>query len=127
MVGTIWIVVSAVFAATCIWLTVRIVNRRERWAKWTAVALVLTPVLYAVSSGPMKAAVYRRHVTHVSTILSDGTTGIVAASEHDYGKWFPTAYAPLFSASEQRWGEPVNWYWRLFPIRYARDNDRSTE
>ena len=23
------------FAAFCVWLTVRIVNRRERWAKWT--------------------------------------------------------------------------------------------
>jgi len=25
----------AVVAAFCVWLTVRIVNRRERWAKWT--------------------------------------------------------------------------------------------
>ena len=30
------------FAAFCVWLTVRIVNRRERWAKWTlAVALIV--------------------------------------------------------------------------------------
>jgi hypothetical protein len=26
-------------AAFCVWLTVRIVNRRERWAKRTAVAM----------------------------------------------------------------------------------------
>ena len=89
MIGTIWIVVGAAFAATCIWLTVQIVNRRERWAKWTAVALVLTPVLYVLSSGRMKAAVYWRHVTHASTILSDGTKGVVSKSEHCYGKWFP--------------------------------------
>jgi hypothetical protein len=29
------------FAAFCLWLTVRIVNRRERWAKRTAAGLVL--------------------------------------------------------------------------------------
>jgi len=29
------------FAACCLWLGVRIVNRRERWAKWTAVAMAL--------------------------------------------------------------------------------------
>jgi hypothetical protein len=28
-------------AAFCVWLGVRIVNRRERWAKWTAVAFIL--------------------------------------------------------------------------------------
>ena len=26
---------AVAFAALCVWLTVRIVNRRERWAKWT--------------------------------------------------------------------------------------------
>jgi hypothetical protein len=29
------------FAAFCVWLTVRIVNRRERWAIWTAAGLVV--------------------------------------------------------------------------------------
>jgi hypothetical protein len=28
-------VASVAFAAFCIWLGVRIVNRKERWAKWT--------------------------------------------------------------------------------------------
>jgi hypothetical protein len=41
------------FAAFCIWLTVRIINRRERWAKRTAVAIVVAlPALYALSFGP---------------------------------------------------------------------------
>ncbi len=121
MIGTVWIVVAVVFAATCIWLTVRIVNRRERWAKWTAAALALTPVLYVVSSGPVKSVVYRRHVTHASTILPDGTTGIIATCKQSYGNWFPLAYAPLLSASEHPWGEPVNWYWNLFPIRSTHE------
>jgi hypothetical protein len=40
------------FAAFCVWLTVRIVNRRERWAKWTLVVVVVVPVLYVASFGP---------------------------------------------------------------------------
>jgi hypothetical protein len=40
------------FAAFCIWLTIRILNRRERWAKWTLAGVVGVPVLYVVSFGP---------------------------------------------------------------------------
>lgn len=33
---------AVALAAFCVWLTVRIVNRRERWAKWAlAIALAL--------------------------------------------------------------------------------------
>src|SRR5882724_3715941 len=38
------------FAAFCVWLTVRIVNRRERWAKWTLAAVVA--LAYPASIGP---------------------------------------------------------------------------
>jgi H+/Cl- antiporter ClcA len=47
-------VVCAAFAAFFIWLMVRIINRRERWAKWTAVLLapaLISPVLYVLSFG----------------------------------------------------------------------------
>jgi hypothetical protein len=43
---------AVAFAAFCVWLTVRIVNRRERWAKWTLAAVVGVPVLYVLSFGP---------------------------------------------------------------------------
>jgi len=39
------------FAAFCVWLTVRIINRRERWAKWTAVGLIVA-LAYPLSFGP---------------------------------------------------------------------------
>ncbi len=43
---------GAAFAAFCVWLTVRIVNRRERWAKWLALALaILTVAGYPASVG----------------------------------------------------------------------------
>jgi hypothetical protein len=42
------------FAAFCVWLTVRIVNRRERWAKWMALAAAIgIPALYVASFGPV--------------------------------------------------------------------------
>lgn len=48
----IFAVVGAGFAAVAIWLTVRIVNRRERWAKRTLAAVIGLPVLYILSFGP---------------------------------------------------------------------------
>ena len=43
---------AVAFAAFCVWLTVRISNRRERWAKWTLAGVVGVPVLYVASFGP---------------------------------------------------------------------------
>ena len=40
------------FAAFCVWLTVRIVNRRERRAKWTLAGVIILPTLYVLSVGP---------------------------------------------------------------------------
>ena len=43
---------AVAFAAFCVWLTVRTVNRRERWAKWTLTTLACVPILYVLSFGP---------------------------------------------------------------------------
>ncbi len=43
---------TAAFAAFCVWLTVRIVNRGERWAKRLLALAVSLPVLYVASFGP---------------------------------------------------------------------------
>jgi len=45
--------VVVAFAAFCIWLAVRIINRRERWAKWTLAVVVALPALYLASFGPI--------------------------------------------------------------------------
>jgi hypothetical protein len=45
-------VLALASAAFCVWLMVRIVNRRERWAKWTLAATLALPVLYVASFGP---------------------------------------------------------------------------
>ncbi len=45
---------AVAFAAFCVWLAVRIVDRRERWAKRTAIALILWMlVAYPLSMGPI--------------------------------------------------------------------------
>src|SRR5262245_28280537 len=42
------------FVALVVWLTVRIINRRERWAKWTlAGTLIGVPILYVLGFGPV--------------------------------------------------------------------------
>jgi nitrate reductase NapE component len=46
------VAVVAAFAAFCVWLGVRIANRRERWSKWTAAGLVIALVVYPISFGP---------------------------------------------------------------------------
>jgi hypothetical protein len=45
-------IVGVAFAAFCVWLGVRIVNRRERWAKWTLATDIGLPILYVASFGP---------------------------------------------------------------------------
>jgi hypothetical protein len=79
------------FACFCVWLTVRIVNRRERWAKWTLAMVVGLPVLYVASFGPACWFTSRTHI------------GIVN---------LPTVYRPILSAmSESRnAARVVRWY-----------------
>ena len=40
------------FAAFCVSLTARLVNRRERWAKWSLATVIGLPILYFGSLGP---------------------------------------------------------------------------
>ncbi len=45
-------VLGATFGAFGVWLAVRIINRRERWAMRTLTAVVVLPLLYFASFGP---------------------------------------------------------------------------
>jgi hypothetical protein len=61
--GPSWIVrmifpaIAVIVAAICVWLTIRIINRRERWAKRTLVLLLaltlVLPACYGLSTGPV--------------------------------------------------------------------------
>src|SRR5437764_1008616 len=52
MCEAILYVMGMAAAAFAVWLAVRIINRHERWAKWTLAAVVGLPVLYLLSFGP---------------------------------------------------------------------------
>jgi hypothetical protein len=45
-------VLGVSFTAFAVWLAVRIVNRRERWAKRVAIALIVALIVYPLSIGP---------------------------------------------------------------------------
>jgi len=49
--GIVLPTLAVAFAAFCVWLGVRVFNRRERWAKWTAVGLVVM-LAYPMGFGP---------------------------------------------------------------------------
>jgi hypothetical protein len=83
---------AAAFAAFCVWLGVRIVNRRELWAKWTLVVLIGLPVMYVGSFGPacwiarseqfprfgMEFKVASRIYWPFGAILKDGTPTVAS-------------------------------------------------
>ncbi len=52
---------AVAFAAFCVWLAVRIVNRQERWAKRTVWVLVVA-LAYPLSFGPACWIVSRRNI-----------------------------------------------------------------
>jgi hypothetical protein len=82
------------FVAFCIWLGVRIINRREQWAKWLALGLAVNlPVLYVLSFGPVCWVCVR------------------AKSESGCRR-IGSIYAPLlWLGIETTWAiEPLEWY-----------------
>jgi hypothetical protein len=114
-----WAFVGAAYGAAGLWIGVRLFNRRERWAKWTALALAITPLLYGLSSGPLTIVAFSTRLKQESVMLPDGTTRVGVTGETSLGTWFPIAYAPLLWASEQEWGDLVFGYWEFFPSRLA--------
>lgn len=48
----LFILLAPGLAGAGLWLTVRVVNRRERWAMWTLAVVLGLPALYVASLGP---------------------------------------------------------------------------
>jgi hypothetical protein len=112
-----WSVLGVAYAAFWIWLTVRIVNGRRRWARRLAAVAIALPVIYFLTSGPISAIAFETHVAHTPVIRPNGTAVVEATSETNPGVLFAVAYAPLFWVAEQSWGDPVFSYWELFQNR----------
>jgi hypothetical protein len=88
---------------------------------WIVALLIGLPVLYLVTSGPMRTVALRKHpVPAPATTVSVTQRHVVEIRIGDYevgGQWWSKIYRPLIWASGKPWGAPLNWYWRLFPIR----------
>jgi len=92
---------AVAFAALCVWLGVRIFNRRERWAKWTLAVVIAMPVLYVLSFGP--ACLYlTRHVDEM-----DGGE-LVYASEPIMSLYGPLGRLTVYGPRVLR--TPIHWY-----------------
>jgi hypothetical protein len=48
----VWAMIGIALAAFCVWLAVRIINRREKWAMRTAAITGIILIAYPVSTGP---------------------------------------------------------------------------
>ncbi|MGE5193316.1 MAG: hypothetical protein ACM3U2_12545 [Deltaproteobacteria bacterium] len=105
MAETTLTVVGVTLAAFCVWLTVRIINRRERWAKWTLAATIIgTPTLYVLSFGP---ACWLNERTSKEFILTTGDPDNGSYWDNGIGEnVFRSAYKPFFKFAGQYPGWP---------------------
>ena len=98
------------FAAFCVWLTVRIVNRRERWAKWMLAGVVALPILYVASFGPVCWITSRANVEcHALGVCYQPLASAMWRIE----SWGATldAYSRLYAAP--------NWVWTRIDSQYG--------
>ena len=89
---------------------------------WLIVATIVLPLLYVASSGPARMIALRSYVVSVPSFAppssAPGTPmGLDVDLVQTVDSWWITVYAPLDGAAEHAWGEPLHWYWDLFPIR----------
>ncbi len=94
-------VTGVALAAFCIWLGVRIVNRRERWAKWTAATLVMLFVVYPLSIGPV-AWVKTRFAAPSG--MFNVALSVVYGPILIVGLYGPQPLRHLFQCYERLWG-----------------------
>jgi hypothetical protein len=77
-------------------------------------AIVVLPVLYVLSSGPLHGVAFRD-----ASIVGFDPDGIIVLYKPD--DWWAKVYAPLIWASERPWGRPLRRYWNFIETRSARD------
>jgi hypothetical protein len=96
---------AVAFAAFCVWLGVRIYNRRERWAKWTAAGLVAVVVLvYPLSIGPACWIVAKPAPRNIG-----GGTDSFSGCRVWIGYW-PIGWLSESGKKESYRGKALSWY-----------------
>jgi hypothetical protein len=108
-------IIGFAFAAFCVWLGVRIINRRERWAKWTLATIVA--LTYPASIGPWyyvasrigfdSPAVERTGWLYVPLLTADAylLPECAATPYHEYFAW--CAHQGLLARYRDEWKAPA--------------------
>ena len=106
----IWAALGVVFAAFCIWLVVRLINRRERWAKRTMMWLAVALTLYFLSSGPAVWIFVHYLPKSVAPVLTEvyfpfGALAQLSPTFENFGIWYMHLWV---SQDDQlkKWQEP---------------------
>ncbi|HEY2250359.1 MAG TPA: hypothetical protein VGH74_04830 [Planctomycetaceae bacterium] len=89
-------ILAVAFAAFCLWLTVRIVSRRERWAKCT-VALLIVLAAYPLSMGPWIALYIGAHRHQKNFVVP-------------FEIYRPIAFVAHNSPAKDVFGQYVHWW-----------------
>jgi len=103
---------AVAFAAFCVWLAIRIFNRRERWAKWTGMGLAGLMISYPLSIGP---------VCWMSSHAGIGS-GAVSAIYGPLIKYAPPVASRIFE-DYSGLGAATSWSWRHIFILATDDPD----
>jgi hypothetical protein len=107
MCEAILMILGVAFVSSGIALTVRIVNRRERWSMWTAAALVMT-LAYPMSHGPAWwLFVVLRKPEWMSTVLYYVYIPV----------WAVTNSCP--ECVQQSWRSYLNWWLWLAAVSHS--------
>jgi hypothetical protein len=120
-----WLTAGAAFVAFCVWLAMRIINRRERWTKWTLAATLCMPVVYVPSIGPATWLV--SHGRSPQWGMNAYYYIYLPLLQFGFDNKYPRGRSPfgsvLFSYLE-KWGDTPNWVGpRLHPIPYLSAAD----
>lgn len=111
------ILVPVLAFAFCIWLTVRIINRREHWAKRTLETVVLAlPVLYVLSFGP--ACWWFTSPSHKNAVGLPGAPKYYASGYYWPIGWL-SAKGPTPLTHALAWYATRRYDWDLVPTDFA--------
>lgn len=97
---------AVALVAFAVWLTVCLVNRRERWAKWVLAATLVIPVTYVASFGP---------ACWLTSQPLEIVTGPKPLHEPPPVPGLMKVYMPIaqIASSESTAGDALAWYLRL--------------
>ena len=101
----LWVVVpilGAIFVGFYAWLVVRLIRRRERWAKRLAAALVTVLVIYFLSFGPMARLEARGGWSQLQETAFEAFYFPIFCGVNFGPKWIQT---------------PLSWYLELWGIK----------